>query len=296
MSFKYKEDLYKNYFSWLYPFSNENIAAYYSKINFKDKKVLTVTSSGDHILNAIMCGAKEIDAFDVNPLAKYYSELKIAAIKALSLEEFILFFYGKNIFKSPKYFLNKDTYMNKIRNCLNGENKIFWDHVFNQYTSKDLRRSFLFTDDYCDLKILLKTNLYLNEEGYSLLRSKLNDIKIDYYDKDIKDFKQVDKKYDVLVLSNIPAFVDDMFSSNQLEELRQIILNLTHNDSVVVLNYYYDNMFKDYTNNSMMYNLKNVKKIFPEFEYISFTSASNDRPVMGLFEKSKDGVMVSKKR
>ena len=86
MALKTKMDLYHNYFCWLYPFTNENIGAYFSKLDFKDKSVLTVTSSGDHIINSILMGAKEVDAFDVNPLAKHYSELKIAAIKSLTFE------------------------------------------------------------------------------------------------------------------------------------------------------------------------------------------------------------------
>ena len=95
MSFSSKKDLYNNYFCWIYPFTNENIKGYYELFDFEDKDILCVTSSGDHVINSIFKGAKNIDAFDQNILSKYYTELKIGAIKTLSLEEFINFFYFK---------------------------------------------------------------------------------------------------------------------------------------------------------------------------------------------------------
>ena len=132
INIKNNKELLKNYFCWLYPFTNENIKGYYSKINFKNKNVLTVTASGDHALNALLLGANCVETFDSNPLAKYYSELKIAGIKTLSLEEFILFFYNKS-FKTNKYFFDKDIYIKKIGvlSGLKGKNpRDFSSHMF----------------------------------------------------------------------------------------------------------------------------------------------------------------------
>lgn len=53
-----------------YLWTNENMYLYDNE-DLKDKKVLTVTSSGDHALNAILNGAKNIDSFDINLYSKY---------------------------------------------------------------------------------------------------------------------------------------------------------------------------------------------------------------------------------
>ena len=76
-------------FNSIYPFTSENIAGYMRDLNLTGKKVITVTGSTDHILNAILQGATEITTFDINPLTKPYMDLKISALKNLSYEDFI---------------------------------------------------------------------------------------------------------------------------------------------------------------------------------------------------------------
>ena len=288
-----KKELYDNYFCWLYPFTNENIKAYYEKLDFKDKKVLSVTSSGDHIINSICCGAKEIDSFDSNPLAKYYSELKIAAIKSLSLEEFILFFYNKNIFKTKKHYMNKNMYFNKIRENLNEKNKYFWDYVFNKYTSKEIYKSYLFTNDFLDLKELIKANIYLTDNKYKELKKKLTNVKITYYDKNIKDIADINKKYDLIILSNIPAFIDKIYDTNHLINLKKIIDQLKTGNSTVILNYYYDNMFRDVDKENLIYDTEQTKKIFPDYELYYFESFNNKQDLINL-KIREDAVLMKK--
>ena len=76
-------------FNSIYPFTSENIAGYMKDLDLTGKKVITVTGSTDHILNAILQGATEITTFDINPLTKPYMDLKISALKNLSYEDFI---------------------------------------------------------------------------------------------------------------------------------------------------------------------------------------------------------------
>ena len=70
----------------IYPFTNENLFEYYNK-NLENKRVISVTSSGDHILHAALGGAKEIIGFDINRFCKYYCALKIALIKTYNINE-----------------------------------------------------------------------------------------------------------------------------------------------------------------------------------------------------------------
>ena len=114
---KVKEDAMER-FNSIYPFTSENIAGYMKGLDLTDKKVITVTGSTDHILNAVLLGATEITTFDINPLTKHYMDLKIGAIKNLSYEEFIEFL----LFES-----NTNLDYNIISSLdICNESKLFW--------------------------------------------------------------------------------------------------------------------------------------------------------------------------
>ena len=82
--------------TFIYRFTNESIELYKNYL-MNRKKVLSVTASGDQILNSILFGSKEIDSFDISRFPKYYFELKKAAIETLTRDEFIDFFVGKHL-------------------------------------------------------------------------------------------------------------------------------------------------------------------------------------------------------
>ena len=82
--------------TFIYRFTNESIELYKNYL-MNRKKVLSVTASGDQVLNSILFGSKEIDSFDVSRFPKYYFELKKAAIETLTRDEFIDFFVGEHL-------------------------------------------------------------------------------------------------------------------------------------------------------------------------------------------------------
>ena len=47
-------------FSSIYLFTTENIAGYMNELDLTDKKIITVTGSSDHIINAILKGCNNI--------------------------------------------------------------------------------------------------------------------------------------------------------------------------------------------------------------------------------------------
>lgn len=297
LSFKSVKDLYNNYFCWIYPFTNENISGYYSKINFKDKNVLSVIASGDHILNAFLVGANEVDAFDSNPLAKYYVELKIAAIKSLSLEEFILFLYNKSYFKISSYYLNKNVYL-KVRNKLSGNYRIFWDYVFDNYTPKQLYKSYLFTDDFLDLPALVKANMYLKENNYKKLKDILENKKVIYHDIMLQDIQNIDKIFDLIILSNVPAFLNRIYKSNYLKNLKELIEKIKFPNTRVVVSYLYSALLEYGSSNDDIYNSDKLIEYFSyeDYEYIEFESSdtlASNRGLKKFFPKF-DKVFVSK--
>ena len=68
----------------VYSFNTEDSASVFHHFRdyIKGQKVLTVTGSGDAILDLLLYGAKKIVSFDVNKSTIFYSKLKIAFIKS----------------------------------------------------------------------------------------------------------------------------------------------------------------------------------------------------------------------
>ncbi len=207
---KYEKLLYKeNENSLLTPFgcteasylwTNENMYLYDDE-DLSDKKILTVTSSGDHALNAVLNGAKKIDSFDINLYSKYISALKIAMIKKY---DYIAFLYRvnwienigglnfnaeKNMAEELKEYLTYDEYMFwKTEEYLRINNKINFYDIVNTNLYRNLNR-------------------YNNLCSYKKLRKMLGDVSISYSNFDIKDISDnVNQKYDEIYVSNILEF------------------------------------------------------------------------------------------
>ena len=77
-------------FSDVYPFTTENIDGYIEKMDLKEKKVLTVGSSGDQALNAILEGANDITIFDINEDTEKFFKIKKDIILNSELEDIYL--------------------------------------------------------------------------------------------------------------------------------------------------------------------------------------------------------------
>lgn len=203
----------------MYTLTTENIASYLKRINIKDKKVLTVTSSGDHMLNMAFKDCKKIDCFDINKNAYYMQKLKIEALKILSYDEFLDFFtdceecktivepisYHRKINENPFTFSFEQ--YKKIRENLSEDLKFYWDNMYKTF-NKDGKK---LSDTICicnDKKTAKKINLYLqNEKNYTELKEKIDDVKIDYYNIDVLKLYKLKEKYDMIFLSNIYRYL-----------------------------------------------------------------------------------------
>ena len=175
--------------------SNEDIYAYLKYMNIKGHNVLTVTGSGDQTLYSILLGAINIDTFDINRLSYYILELKIAAIKALKQEEYISYF--------PVIDNKKENYSLKaykrIRDYLELNAKIFWDYLYHFYGPDHIDKM------RCDERVIVYENPYFSEENYDILKNKIDNVPVNYYDCDLRYLSESIKKskYSAIILSNI---------------------------------------------------------------------------------------------
>ena len=148
----------------VYAHTNENLKEYIP--NLSSKKVLTVSASGDQILNIIGKGSLDIDTFDINAFSPLVQNLKLYAVRYLPCEDSIKFLdkFDKNI-----YF--------KFNNNLPNEEREIFNFMYKNYSLEDIAYYFFypqFTDNfhnnnYFDKRVLKHIKLtlkYLNHKHY----------------------------------------------------------------------------------------------------------------------------------
>lgn len=286
-------DLDNFYFTYL--FATENISGFSKKISYKNKTILTVTSSGDQAFNFILNGAKSIDLFDKNIFSNYYFNLKLAAIKCLEYEEFLDFLIPKNNINKQNVF-SLETYL-KIRNEIKEQKiKEFWDYLFCHYKGTTIYNSKLFSISKNNRKDYIDCNDYLkNKDNYNLLKEKLKNKTFTFYNINLfTDKLPSNSEYDFIYLSNI---FDNLYAKSTLDfikKLKQIVLKVKNNLSetgIIGVNYLYlyfdDFIFCDYTNILKFNTLEN--KNLSEFEFIDFPSFFSPKSKQ---KRNNDAMMI----
>ena len=268
-------------FNSIYPFTSENIAGYMKDLDLTGKKVVTVTGSTDHILNAILLGATEITTFDINPLTKPYMDLKISALKNLSYEDFIkLLLFESNINLDYSIISSLD---------MSDESKMFWLEQLSKFDNNgiELRNSSLFNTKYFNPNSKLWQNLYLEKNKYNLLKQQLKDVNITFINTSLKDLK-FDGNFDYMFLSNISDYLSLMYNSDVLRKYRDLLYEFQKRVDTIYFAYLYD--IGNSNPRTEIDDLKKVKEIFLNFEKVEFKSA-----LEGNSQDKKDGVLILKK-
>ena len=207
-----KDIIHFSQFNYLYPFTTENINGYLNYFDLKDKSLLTVGSSSDQVLNAILCGCKDISLYDISPFIKEYYYLKRAAINTLNREEYLKFFCYRNypfIFLKNNKTFDKYTFdkINEYLLVLDNEVSYYWSELFKKYKGKVIRKK-LFNPDEYSIRVNQKMNRYLmNDDMYNILKSNIESINIDIICDDIYSVN-LNRQYDNIFLSNILAYYD----------------------------------------------------------------------------------------
>lgn len=265
-------------FNNIYPFTTENISGYMRDLDLTDKKIITVTGSADHILNAVLKGATKITTFDVNPLTEKYMDLKIGAVKELTYDEFLkIFLFDSN--KSFEYSI--------ISNLnIPIESKLFWLEQLKKYNNngKNLRNSSLFNTKYLNPNSKLWQNMYLEENNYNILKERLKDTEIKFINESLKKLR-IKEDYDYMFLSNISDYLNLMYDKNLLESYKRLLKEFQYKVKTIYFAYLYD--IGNNNPRSEIDDLNKVKKVFSNFEKLEFRSALEMQK-----ENIKDGVLI----
>ena len=251
----------------IYRWTNEYMNLY-PKESLEGKSVLTVTSSADHALEAILCGATNIDSIDINIFCKYYSALKIAMIKKYDYSKF---FHNIMLFTSEYFISEKKEILEQISMYLTPSEIEFLNTYINRGAFSSI---FCGTTDG-------SRNIYYCEKKYNELKDRLDDININYYDSDLVNIDKVipDKKYDCMYLSNVLERVLGCYGSEKLnkkntDELLQTLIKHL-NDYGLMYNYFLglesvdlDEIFKIYAPKYM--DMFNCNYYYDEYNYRKF--------------------------
>ena len=280
-------------FPLIYPFTTENITGYINFFELENKSLLTVGSSGDQALNAILKGCKDVTILDVNPYTEYYFYLKYAVILQVSLKEFLKFFCYMNypgIYERNEKVFNKETY-SKIKDTLRSLNYnayYFWEELFNTYKPYIIRK--LFECDEERWQYLKNYSLYLNPKYYEELKNKLVNTTIEFITTDIYH-ANINRNYDNIWLSNILRYEEDLdYFKKQVVDVLNTHLNISGR---MLIAYLYNTTPKSHylPNLAKLYNLPNTLDTFKEYhtEYINFPGVHN------LFLRNQDGIILYRK-
>jgi hypothetical protein len=232
----------------IYPFTTENLQGYMPLLALTGKSVLTVGSSGDHIINAALLGARSITAFDINVLAALYSELKCIALQILEFDEYKEFFFRSDDTKEKA--LRFETYAH-LRDNLSSMTQAFFDSKYSDFGNKGhfFRESSVFQTAYDSADLNIKCNPYLQtKEQYEKVRARMQEMECQWLQCAAEDLSTriTDQKFDVILLSNISDYAHRRFpdEENYIGAFVDAIINsanaiLTH-DGTICAAYIYD--------------------------------------------------------
>ena len=281
----------------IYPFTTENISGYIDNFDLDGKSLLTVGSSGDQVLNAILLGSKDITLVDINPFAKYYFYLKMAAIMELEMDEYLLFLRYKNY---PETFKNNlmvfnDFIFNRLSVCLkeiNRETYDFWYDLFRFYSRKDIR-DHLFSIDERNDKFIRACNLYLHDDVlFKQLKSKIRDVKPTFETGDILTTGH-SRNYDNIWLSNIATYG---FSDENILAVFNKYREHLNDNGKLLLSYLYDTTIDSKYDESWdaIYDIFKVMEMLGN-DGLEIKSFVGTYGIIHDINKIKDSILIYKK-
>lgn len=218
-----------NGYTPVYPFNTEDISSVFNirQEYIKDCDVMTVTGSGDSLIDLFLYGANNVTCFDTNKLAKYWAKLKFYAIKGgLTFEEFLEFFQG---FNEGDQILNINIYR-KFYEIMDSETRRYWNGIYKylKASGEKLVNNSHYSLTYSLIGYWGSSNCsfdnpssYCNKDNYVKVQEILQTKTIDditFIDSPLfeLDDKLGNKKFNYIYLSNIMDFTSTFINDNDL--------------------------------------------------------------------------------
>lgn len=212
----------------VYPFSNEDLLSTFKHINVDGKTIACTGSGGDEIFMSAVAGAKKIIHVDGNLYAEPFIRYKMAAIQALSHDEF------------KQYFVDNQNYFElsvfqKLFPFLDERSKVFWGTVFSEISNPiDIRNRMMQMGNSgyeCSKRI------FSNKTFYNVLQDALNnkEFELDIKTAEFNDFPAaIEDKCDVILLSNIQQYVN---RQDYVKVINKLYNNNLNPEGIIQLSY-----------------------------------------------------------
>jgi len=260
------------------PFTTQNIKGLLNEFNLQNKKVLTILGNSDQLIDMCLIGVNDINTFDINPLTKYYYNLKKAALLSnITREQFLEYFcyYHYPFYNGiNKRSFNTETF-EKICQYLEEESYKFWSCLYDEYNHLQIRNGkSLFLGNELPYKILIQTINYLNNNtNFYITKERIKNLNLSFINEDVRKLSNVlNEKYDFIFLSNI---IEYLFKTNlnsinenhnnqnqlsKLQEFKNLLItysNLLNKDGILMANYI-TKTFNKNKNNSVLEEFLNL--------------------------------------
>ncbi len=209
---KSEEKQYNN----IYYCTNEDLAALVKRFDVSGKDILSVLGSGDQAFYFYVNGAKSVDLFDINKLTIYYYYLRLWVIK-----------YIGDYYPDIEF----STYIEDLLSIVKLESEdeefalLYWKMFISNYSVDSMKALFNFNNSSMN---------YNRMEDVSELREKIQGKKPVFYNLDITEdvSRQVNKKYDVVYVSNIRNWIN--ISGKSWEQYRNSLYYLLGDKGVIL--------------------------------------------------------------
>ena len=193
----------------LYFCTNENLKDYIPDLT--NKKVLTVSASGDHLLNCACEGATNIDTFDLNYYSSLYQELKIQA--ALNLDDDELYTFYECLYY-PTYI--------RLRKKLSEKARELFDFLYHNYSYNQIMNLLFYPRDVNSNDV----NKYYIDGRLNVLRDNLKKLVHNHFHTNLYNLPYfLEDKYDTLFFSNISHYTEPESFISYLKYLSEYFLN-----------------------------------------------------------------------
>lgn len=216
-------------FGRVYFQTNEELKGYIN--NLDNKSVLSVSASGDQLLNCVWAGATVVDTFDINYFSHLYQNLKIGAVVYLNDDDLIKYLKGFNydIYKKFSLFLDSET-------------RCFFDYLYSSYGLEKIKGDFFFINrfSYMNQMSFIYKNNYIDD--LNKLRRQIVGLDHKHYQTDIYNLPDcLERKYDAIFLSNISSYCKNPFKFFEL--LQKVFKKYLNDDGKIYYAYHYDCQF-----------------------------------------------------